>query len=106
MKTSNGHSTFKNTPPSSAPRSFYKKRLAESAKQAPSYAAAAVAESFKPEQANCFFKMFGAFRSPVLPSNPGQCFRLVLSTEKPDFTPADQEWIARMATQPVSWQDW
>ena len=65
-----------------------------------------MADNFGPGQATCFFKMFGAFRSPVLPSNPGQRFRLVQPTEKPDFTPADQEWIAQMATQQVSWQDW
>ena len=86
MKPINGPSTLKNTPQPFGARSFHK-RPAGAVKTA-------------------YFKQFAGFRPLAMRPAPGRHFHLLLPTEKPDFTPADQEWIAQLVTQQLSWEDW
>lgn len=35
-----------------------------------------------------------------------QPFRLALPAEQPDFTPADQGWMAELTSKPLTWDEW
>lgn len=86
MKTISVHSTSKNTRKSSGQHRFYKGEVGRG-------------EGF-------YFKGFAGF-SPREPRRKlNQPFRLALPVEKPDFTPADQEWIARMTDKSLTWDEW
>ena len=60
----------------------------------------------RPTAKTAYFKQFAKVRRQAMRLVPNQSFRLLLPAEKPDFTAADQGWIAQMGTEQLTWEDW
>ena len=86
MKTSNAPSTSRNTRKPSVQPHFCKGPVGRG-------------EGF-------YFKMLVASAPQAPRRQLNQPFRLALPAEQPDFTPADQGWMAELTSKPLTWDEW